>query len=162
MIANNREVWEIKSNAPLQKFFTSVGLFIGLLITILGFKVGGFADKGSATASLLGLLIVLVAVANLVMNNRRTVRVEPERRRILIIDKTRFKQPQQVILFGQIKDVYVTEQYDKKGENISYDVELKLRDGKTVSLFRAAFFDDTYNKLAMENHCQHFRQILNL
>lgn len=162
MATNNHAVWKINSNAKLQNFFTSAGLLLGLLLAILGFKAGGFADQSSASALLLGLLMMLVAVVNLLINKQHIVMVEPERRRILITDKTRFRQRQQVILFGQIKDVYVTEQGDKEGGSISYDVELKLRNAQTISLFKAAFFDGTYNKTVMENYCQYFRQILDL
>jgi hypothetical protein len=161
MIANNLDAWEINSNAGLQTIFTFVGLFAGLLLAVLGYKAGSFADKGSASALLLGIFIVLIAIVNLVINNQRSIRIEPNRRRILITDKSRFKQKQQVIIFGQIKDVYLTELGDKEGGSISYDVELKLRNGQTVSLFKAAFFDGTYNKSVMENHCLCFRQMLN-
>lgn len=162
MTANNLGVWEINSNVLLQNFFTLAGFLLGLLLAVLGFKAGGFADNGSASALLLGVFIVLIAIANLVINNQRTVRIEPERRRILITDKSRFKQQQQVIIFGQIKDIYITELGNKEGGSISYDVELKLRDGKAVSLFRAAFFDGTYHKSVMENRCRRLRQIINL
>lgn len=161
MSTNNHGVWEINSNAGLQKIFTIAGLLLGLLLTVLGFKAGGFADNGSASALLLGVFISLIAAANLLINNQRTVRIESERRRILITDKSRFKQQQQSIVFGQIKEVYVTEQGDKEGGSISYDVELQLRNGQTVSLFKAAFFDGTYDKRTVENHCQRLRQILN-
>jgi hypothetical protein len=95
------------------------------------------------------------------------VTVLQEKQLILITDTGRYKKTQQqVINFSQVQDVYLTE--TKGDDSSSYDLQIKLETGKTVSLFGGALFsgvavfDGIDDKNIMQKRCDKLRQYLNL
>jgi hypothetical protein len=154
--------WKIESN-PVKQIALMIGcILVGLMLSI------GFSDfdasefSNSLAGFLLGVLLLIIGSYGLLENNRRTVTVNPKSRRIVIEDRSRFKQNRNTIAFEQVADVYVDEMGDTEGGSISYDVVLKLNNGKTISLFRAAIFDGLYDKNIMQNRCRQLQQYLNL
>ena len=161
--------WKIESNSYKQRALAFASFAVGFVfVSLVMFYTSSplifnfDSDNTLLWAFLLGLILLFSGVYSLLANASRTVTVNPEKRRIVIEDRSRFKQNRNTIGFEQVQEVYVTEQGDTDGGSISYDVMLKLTSGKNISLFGAAFFDGRYDKNMMHNHCRQLRQYLNV
>lgn len=161
--------WQIESNSYKQTALAFASFAVGFVfISLVMFYpssplIFNFDSNNTLLwAFLLGLILLFSGIYSLLANASRTVTVNPEKRRIIIEDRSRFKQNRNTINFEQIKEVYVNEEGDRESGSISYDVMLKLTSGKNISLFGAAFFDGRYDKNIMQSHCRQLRQYLNL
>jgi hypothetical protein len=168
MTVNNDGIWEIKSSrfeqlkAPVLCALMGFGM---CTITVVAWVNDDFA--AFMWIGLLGLVILTLSIWGLLGNIRRIVTVLQEKQLILITDTGRYKKTQQqVINFSQVQDVYLTE--TKGDDSSSYDLQIKLETGKTVSLFGGALFsgvavfDGIDDKNIMQKRCDKLRQYLNL
>jgi len=154
------EAWKIESNPGKQTALGWIIMVVGLILA-LGFR--DFDSSGltnSLAGFLLGLLLLLIGFAGLLMGGKRSVIVDPQARRILIEDVNRFGQKSRSISFDEIDKVYVGRLGNREGGSISYDVVLKLKMGKHVSLFRPAYFEGTWNRSVMESRCHRLEEYL--
>ena len=154
------DTWKIESNPGKQVVLGWIVLVVGLTLAI-GFR--GFDSSGltnSLAGFLLGLLLLLIGTGTLLLGGKRTVSVDPEARRILIEDAARFRQKKRSIAFDEVDEVNVDSLGDKEGGSISYDVVLKLKMGETVSLFRPAYFEGTWDRSVMENRRRRLEELL--
>ena len=154
------DTWKIESNPGKQVVLGWIVLVVGLTLAI-GFR--DFDSSGltnSLAGFLLGLLLLLIGTGTLLLGGKRTVSVDPEARRVLIEDASRFGQKERSIAFDEVGEVYVDSLGDKEGGSISYDVVLKLTSGEAVSLFRPAYFEGTWNRSVMESRCRRLEEYL--
>lgn len=152
--------WKIESSPGKQTLLACVIVVVGLILA-LGFR--DFDSTGltnSLAGFLLGLLLLLVGLATLVLGGKRFIVVDPEARRILIEDVNRFGQKSRLISFDEVDKVYVGRLGNREGGSISYDVLLKLKVGKHVSLFRPAYFEGTWNRSIMEGRYRRLEEYL--
>ena len=154
------DTWKIESSPGKQVILGWIVLVVGLILAI-GFR--DFDSSGltnSLAGFLLGLLLLLIGTGTLLMGGKRSIVVDPEARRILIEDASRFGRKKRSIAFDEVGEVYVDSLGDKEGGSISYDVFLKLKKGETVSLFRPAYFEGTWEKSVMEDRCRRLEEYL--
>jgi hypothetical protein len=85
-----------------------------------------------------------------VVGGKRTVIVDPGTRQIVLADANRFAEKKRTISFDEVDHTYFGKLGNKEGVSISYDVVVKLKSGEHGSLFRAAYFEGTWNKTVME------------
>ena len=144
--------WKIESNPSKQRALMGAGVAVGAVLAF-GFRGAALAGETNALAGAgLGLLVLALSIVCLVRGDRRSICVDPAARRIFIEDVSRFGRRRQSIHFRQIVEVHLRAAGDQEGGSISYDVELELEGGKSVSLFGRAYFDGRYDRSAMEAH----------
>ena len=154
------DTWKIESSPGKQVILGWIVLVVGLTLAI-GFR--DFDSSGltnSLAGFLLGLLLLLIGTVTLFLGGKRIVCVDPEARRILIEDASRFGRKKRSIAFDEVGEVYVDSLGDKEGGSISYDVVLKLKKGETVSLFRPADVEGTWEKSVMEDRCRRLEEYI--
>jgi hypothetical protein len=147
------DTWKIESSPGKQTILACIIVAVGSILAI-GFR--DFDSSGltnSLSGFLLGALLLSIGAATLLMGGRRTVIVDPRKRCILIEDVNRFGEKKRSISFDEVGRVYVSSLGNREGGSISYDVVLRLKTGKHVSLFRPAYFEGTWNRSAMESRC---------
>jgi hypothetical protein len=145
------EPWKIESSPGKQAFLAWTILMVGLILAV-GFR--NFDSSGltnSLAGFLLGLFLLLIGIWTLVMGGKRTISVDPQTRSILIEDVNRFGPKKRSISFDEVGGTYIGRLGNREGGSISYDVVLKLKTGKSFSLFRAAYFEGTWDRSVMEN-----------
>ena len=126
------------------------GVVVGATLAF-GFRGAALAGKTNAMAGAgLGLLLLVLSAVCLARGDRRSICVDPATRRIVIEDVSRFGRKRQSIHFKQVVEVRLRAMGDEEGGSVSYDVELELEGGKSVSLFGRAYFDGRYDRSAME------------
>jgi uncharacterized protein YutD len=148
--------WVSVNNSAMQTVGSIGTIVVGLLLTI-GARQTEDSSIGTISAFLLGLLLLAVGMGTLIFGGKQTVTVDAKAQRITLEHKNRFRTSLKHIRFHEIVDGCVDEIGDKEGGSISYYVLLKLKSGKEVQLFKG-FFDDSYNKSAMEARCQRLMQ----
>jgi hypothetical protein len=153
------EPWITESNPEQHFFLGMVGVLVGGLLTMGGWRLGGWASTTTASAFVLGLLILLVALVGLVVGGRQRITVDPTARRIVIEQVTRLGTRQRRIDFAEIGEVTLGENGDREGGSISYHVVLTLKSGKDVALYVGAF-DGAFDPLTMERRRQRIADCL--
>ena len=154
------DTWKIESNPGKQTFIAWCILVVGLILAI-GFRnFDSMYLTNSLAGFLLGLLLMFIGIVGLWMGGKRSIVVDPQARCIVIEDAGRFGPKQRSISFEEIGEVYVDSLGNREGGSISYDVVLRLKVGKHVSLFRSAYFDGTWDRSVMESRCRRLEEYL--
>ncbi|WP_374595029.1 hypothetical protein [Aquabacterium sp.] len=149
--------WKIESNRRKQTAMMlalgSVGLALTLRLSVLGH------GATEAAGFVLGLLMLGLSAASLYLSTTRAVVIDPHSGLISIEDTNRVGQRKRSIAFKDVADAYVDQSGDREG-SVAYDVMLKLKSGKTVSLFAGAIFDGRYDRAVMAERCRRIGQYL--
>lgn len=152
-------LWVTESNRTTQTLVATIGAVIGLLL-ILGSRSIGEWSTGTMSAFVLGLGLLFAGVGFLVFSPKQTVTVDSKIRRVTIENKHRFGRSSKQLRFDEIADAYVDEVGDNEGGRTSYHIVVRLKTGKTVSLF-TGFFDGSYSESATKARCQRLMQYVN-
>jgi hypothetical protein len=151
------ETW-ITESSPAKQTAVGVGIFVVGLVLAIGFRDFDAATiTGSTAGFLLGILCLVISAATLLTGGQQTISVEPQFKRIVIVNRTRVRTTSKTIFFNEIAQVYVGEHGDKEGGSINYYVAAKLKTGKEVALF-FGFFEGGYDRSVMEARCQRLIQ----
>ena len=147
---NANKDWAIDSNPVKQTLLSVVCFIMGILFIVItkDFKISVW-DNNSA-GFLLGVMLLIIGVAALLQNNKRLIIVQPSKRQIFVEDNSRFGRKERLIFFDDIEDAYIDSLGSFSEGSISYDVVLKLKNGKHFPLFRPAVFDGAWDKNVME------------
>jgi hypothetical protein len=151
--------WVTRTNAGVQGLATAAMLLLGAALAygFRHFERGVWS--GMLAGFLLGLLLLLVGIANLVMGGSQCITVDPRRRCITVTGTSRWSRSCRRIGFDEIADVSVGELGDREGGSVSYHVVLRLKSSKTIPLF-VAFFDGQWDQRVAEQRCQRLRQMV--
>jgi hypothetical protein len=152
-------LWVTESNRKTQTLVAAAGTVVGLLL-IIGSRSKGQWETETIAAFVLGLGLLVAGLGFLFFSPKQTVTVNSKTRRITIENKHRFGASSKQLRFDEIVDAYVDEVGDKEGGSISYHIVLRLKTGKTVSLF-TGFFDGSYSESATEARRQRLLQYVN-
>ncbi len=148
---------KIESNRNRQTVWmlTASGLGAWLVFSMSAFGHGWFESAGFV----LGMLLVAAGVAGLYLGTTRAVVIDPRTGFISIEDTNRVGQRKRSIPFKEVVSAYLNEMVDTSG-GMAYDVMLKLKSGKTISLFGGAAFDGTHDRAVMAERCRRIGQYL--
>lgn len=150
--------WKIESNRRKQ---TATMLVMGSLGLTLMLKLSMTGHGATEAAGfVLGLLMLGLSAAGLYLSTTRAVVIDPHCGLISIEDTNRVGQRKRSIPFKDVADAYVDQSGDREGGSVAYDVMLKLKSGKTVSLFAGAIFDGRYDRAVMAERCRRIGQYL--
>ncbi len=134
------EVWVSYSNAGKQ-IVLSVGCALVGLILVIGFRDFNVLDGENALAGfLLGALLLVIGVVGALTSGKQTVTIEPERRCIIVEDKTSLSVKMREIAFHDIVDIRVGFLGKKSNYVQFYYLLLKLRNGESYPLFAPGRF----------------------
>lgn len=152
------DTWKIESNRNRQTALLLIVASVGLSLTLKLSVVGHGAAQ--TTGFMLGLLLMLLGAAGLYMSTTRAVVVDPNSGLISIEDTNRVGQRKRSIRFNDVADVSVGQCGNREDGSVAYDVMLKLKSGKTVSLFTGAVFDGRHDQAVMAERCRRIGQYL--
>lgn len=147
---------KIESNRNQQTALLLLVAGIGLALT-LKLSVGHGAMQSAGFV--LGLLLMLLGAAGLYLGTTRAVVVDPNSGLISIEDTNRVGQRKRSIRFNDVADVSLGQSGERTG-SVAYDVMLRLKSGKTVSLFTGAVFDGRHDQAVMAERCRRIGQYL--
>lgn len=150
--------WKIESNRSKQTAMTLALAGIGMALMLKLSVVGHGATESAGFV--LGLIMLGVGAAGLYLSTTRAVVIDPHCGLISIEDTNRVGQRKRSIAFEDVADAYVGESGDRVGKSVAYDVMLKLKSGKTVSLFAGAMFDGRHDQAVMAERCRRIGQYL--
>jgi hypothetical protein len=141
--------WITTSDPGQQRVVCGAGVVVGALILGGGWQLGGFASQTTGATSVLGGLILLIALVGIVLDERQTVILDLAAKVIIVERVSRLGTQRRRITLAEVEDVTLGELGDQEGGSVSYHVELVLRRGERVALFVGAF-DGAYDRAVMD------------
>ena len=164
MTVNNDGIWEFKrKRAPIKSQLWSLVIAVtSLLICRIAYTQLNSNFNFEAFFMLLsGLVMLLFGVLGAIAFNIQTTVKIFEEKQLILMPKNIFNQTQQVISFAEIEGIdFIEQDCDQKTHKEYfklYGINLRLKNGKEVSLFGFSF-----NKTEMESHFYLLQQILHL
>lgn len=153
--------WQFKSNHGKQRALglVSIGMGLTLIVAFRHFDTTGMTN--SLAGFLLGLFLLFLGVTVLLTQGRQTVVVDPQRRQIVVEERTPFGIRKRVIRFHEIVGTGIG--YLGKRVNFVnfYFINLHLRNGKEYSLFPPGrFYDGWSDRSAMETRRRQLEGLL--
>lgn len=139
-------------------------LVTGLLIVYLA--TGGLSDiptygerPNEFAGVLLGCFLSILSLMAIIVRHSRTVIVDGEERRIVLIDKYLGKVTERSIPFDDIQSIGVT-MFGLKYASRIYDVVLTKHDGEKVSLFFNSYMSGAFVRREMERRKTEIEEIM--
>jgi hypothetical protein len=134
--------WKFESNPGKQTALSLACIAVGMVMAI-GFRhFDGSGMTNSLAGFLCGLLLLLIGVSAFLASGKQTIVIDPNMRRIVVEDKSKFGTKIKLIRFSDIADTGIG--YIGKRSNFVnfYYIILKLKSGEKYSLFSPGRFHD--------------------
>lgn len=156
---SSSNLWVTESNEMTQALAAGAGTIIGLILIIGAYSIGVRSTENLA-ALVGGIGLFFGGVGLLFFRPRQRISVDRQTRQIIIEKRHRFGSSAKQVRLDDIVDIDIFEDGDKEGGCSSYHLRLKLKTGKTVSLF-TGFFDGRCSKTITEARRQQLMQFVN-
>lgn len=154
------EKWTIKNNQTKEKIIVGALLLLGFALTYLLKSYYNFQLTTEAAGFYLGIILLVIGIGALVVMGDSQVVVDPKRRVIEMIYRNGRRTDRKVIPFDDVEHVGIIEQGDPEGGSVSYQLEVKLKDGKNIPLFAHGYYDGHFDRDVREAQLQRFNDYL--
>lgn len=153
-------VWKSESSAGRQTAVAVACTLVGLALAI-GFRNFQAAGSNALAGFLLGLLLLAIGVAGFLAGGTQTIAIDPERRRIVVEDRSALGTKRRTILFRDIADVRIGF-LGKRSNGVTFHyLDLRLRDGSRYPLFAPGrFHPGSSDRATVEGWRQRLEQLL--
>jgi hypothetical protein len=153
-------VWTSQSGTGKQTALAVVCAVVGLALAI-GFRDFHGSGGNALAGFLLGVLLLVIAVAGLLVTGKQTVVVDPAMRRITVEDVNLLGAKERSIPFGDVVGVGVGFLGKRSNYVTWYYLALRLRDGKKYALFSPGrFFKGASDRSTVESWKQRLERYL--
>jgi hypothetical protein len=131
--------WTSQSNPGRQRVLSVVCSVAGLVLMV-AFRDFGALGANARAGLLLGALLLLVGIAAFLVSSKQTVIVDPEARRIIIEESSRFRTSHRSIQFSDVVEVSIGYLGKKSNFVTWYYLVLRLSNGEVYPLFSPGRF----------------------
>ena len=131
--------WVSESSPVKQTVLAAVCAVVGLAL-MFGFRHFGSAGSDAFAGFLLGVLLLVIAVAGFLVSGRQKVTVDPAARLITVEDATYIRHKERSIRFDDITHVGIGFLGKRSNFVTWYYLVLKLSSGEEYSLFAPGRF----------------------